>query len=55
MDFKAVAEAPENLHLDPEDFEIFPEEVQVDNESWVSVSVAREHSTSWSLVNTETD
>jgi hypothetical protein len=54
-DFKGVAEAPENMMLDPEDYDIFPEEIQVDNESWTSVSVAKEHSTSWSLVNTETD
>jgi len=54
-DFKGVAEAPENMMLDPEDYDIFPEEIQVDNESWVAVVVPKEHSTSWFLVNTETD
>lgn len=54
-DFKGVAEAPENLHLNPEDFDIAPEEIQVDNESWVNVTTPNLASTAWVLQNTETD
>ena len=54
-DFKGVAEAPENMLLDPEDYDIAPEDIQVDNESWSSVSVATQPARDWSLVNTETD
>ena len=54
FDFKGVAEAPENVLLDPEDYDIFPEEVQVDNESWTAVVVPAQ-AANWTLVNTETD
>ena len=54
-DFKGVAEAPENMLLDPEDYDISPEDIQVDNESWTSVSIATQPSSSWVLQNTETD
>ena len=37
-DFKVVAEAPENMLLDPEDYDIVPEEIQADNEDWHTVS-----------------
>lgn len=46
-DFKAVAEAPENLHLLPTDFDILPDEVQVDNESWTAASGQNASPGSW--------
>lgn len=38
VDFKAVAETPSELHLTPEQFDVLPEEVQVDNDSWAPVA-----------------
>lgn len=38
VDFKHVAEAPENLDILPEDFDVLPEEVQSDNEDWSAVT-----------------
>lgn len=46
-DFKAVAEAPEDLHLLPTDFDILPMEVQVDNESWTPVTAQNTAVGSW--------
>jgi len=40
VDFKHVSEAPENLMLTPEDFEIVPEDVQSDKEEWAIVTLA---------------
>ena len=49
-DFKGVAEAPENMLLDPDDYDIAPEEIQVDNESWTAVSGQNVLPQNWTLV-----
>lgn len=46
-DFKAVAEAPEDLDILPTDFDILPTEVQVDNESWSAVTAQNALPGSW--------
>lgn len=55
FDFKGVAEAPENMLLDPEDYDIFPEQIQVDNESWVTVTLTQANAPSWTTVYSGTD
>ena len=54
-DFKGVAEAPENMLLDPEDYDIFPEEIQVDNESWVSADLYPAATQGWTTVSSGTE
>ena len=54
-DFKGVAEAPENMMLDPEDYDIFPEEIQADNESWTATSLYPAATQGWTTVSSETD
>ena len=49
-DFKGVAEAPENMLLDPEDYDIAPEEIQVDNESWTAASGQNNERGAWTVV-----
>lgn len=49
LDFKGVAEAPEDLMLDPEDFDIMPEEVQVDNEEWTLATGQNNETGAWTL------
>lgn len=46
-DFKAVAEAPEDFDILPTDVDILPMEVQVDNESWSSVSAQNTTAGPW--------
>jgi hypothetical protein len=55
VDFKHVAEAPENLLLTPEDFEIVPEEVQSDKEDWAITSIPPDDSGQWTVVTGEND
>lgn len=54
-DFKGVAEAPENMMLDPEDYDIFPEEIQVDNVSWTSTTLYPAANQGWSTVASGTE
>jgi hypothetical protein len=54
-DFKTVAEAPEDMLLNPEDYDITPEEIQVDNEHWVSVELVRADATGWTTVSSGTE
>lgn len=55
-DFKTVAEAPEDLTLNPEDFDIVPEEIQVDNEHWVTVELTPPNApSSWTTTSSGTE
>jgi hypothetical protein len=55
-DFKTVAEAPEDMLLNPEDYDITPEEIQVDNESWVLVTLTAANAPStWTTVSSGTE
>jgi len=56
VDFKHVSEAPENLMLTPEDFEIIPEDVQSDKEEWaVTTLFTVEDADQWTVVTGEND
>lgn len=53
VDFKHVAETPSELMLDPEDFEIIPEEVQSDNDDWAIVTLVSNDETLWTKLTDE--
>lgn len=55
VDFKHVAEAPEDLMLSPEDFEIVPEEVQSDEDDWAVTSIPVNDEGQWNLVESDTN
>jgi hypothetical protein len=54
-DFKHVSEAPENLLLTPEDFDIVPEEVQADSDDWAITTIDANDADNWTVVTGEND